>query len=112
VISAPWTAASQNGQQVLAKRFARKGDDKFADVTWSMNHDLPRIHGAGSWIACRLEDLLDGGDHEIVVGLVHHAEQEARQPLLYQQGTFMTVYRTGSRTTSSVAPRAPAARAS
>jgi flavin reductase (DIM6/NTAB) family NADH-FMN oxidoreductase RutF len=81
----------EHGQQALATRFARKGDDKFAGVAWSMDHDLPRIHGAGSWIACRLEDLLNGGDHAIVVGLVEHAEQDARQPLLYQQATFRTV---------------------
>lgn len=81
----------EHGQQALATCFARKGDAKFAGVAWSMDHGLPRIHGAGSWIACRLEDLLDGGDHAIVVGLVEHAEQDARQPLLYQQATFRTV---------------------
>jgi flavin reductase (DIM6/NTAB) family NADH-FMN oxidoreductase RutF len=81
----------EHGQQALATCFARKGDDEFAGVAWSMDHGLPRIHGAGSWIACRLEDLLDGGDHAIVVGLVEHAEQDARQPLLYQQATFRTV---------------------
>src|SRR5262245_41104543 len=80
----------EHSQQALATRFARKGDDKFAGVAWSMDHDLPRIHGAGSWIACRLEDLLDGGDHAIVVGLVEHADQDARQPLLYQRATFRT----------------------
>lgn len=81
----------EHGQQALATRFARNGDDRFAGVAWSVDHDLPRIHGAGSWIACRLEDLLDGGDHAIVVGLAEHAEQDARQPLLYQQATFRTV---------------------
>ena len=78
----------EHGQQALATRFATKHDNKFADVAWSMDHGLPRIHGAGSWIACQLENLLEGGDHEIVVGLVEHAEQRARNPLLYQHRTF------------------------
>lgn len=78
----------EHGQHALATRFATKHDDKFADVAWSMDHGLPRIHGAGSWIACQLENLLEGGDHEIVVGLVEHAEQRARNPLLYQHRTF------------------------
>lgn len=78
----------EHGQQALATRFAAKHDDRFADIAWSMDHGLPRIHGAGSWIACQLENLLEGGDHEIVVGLVEHAEQRARDPLLYQHCTF------------------------
>jgi flavin reductase (DIM6/NTAB) family NADH-FMN oxidoreductase RutF len=78
----------EHGQQALATRFATEHDNKFADVAWSMDHGLPRIHGAGSWIACQLENLLEGGDHEIVVGLVEHAEQRARNPLLYQHRTF------------------------
>ena len=53
----------ERGQGTLATRFARRGDDKFAGIAWSMDHDLPRIHGAGSWIACCLDDLLNGGDH-------------------------------------------------
>jgi flavin reductase (DIM6/NTAB) family NADH-FMN oxidoreductase RutF len=101
----------ENGQQALAKRFATKSEDKFAEVAWSIDHDLPRIHGGGSWIARRVEDLLRGGDHEIVVGLVEHAEQDARQPLLYQQGGFTTVRWTRSPTASSVAVPAPEARA-
>src|SRR5271156_6655442 len=38
------------GQQPLATAFARKGDDKFADVAWYMDHGAPRLAGKGQWL--------------------------------------------------------------
>jgi flavin reductase (DIM6/NTAB) family NADH-FMN oxidoreductase RutF len=81
----------EHEQQGLAKGFARKGNDKFADVRWSLDHGLPRIDGVGLWLACTLQELVDGGDHVIAVGLVQAAEHASRRPLLYQQRTFRTL---------------------
>jgi flavin reductase (DIM6/NTAB) family NADH-FMN oxidoreductase RutF len=81
----------EHDQQALAMGFARKGEDKFADVAWSLDAGLPRLHGAGLWLACTVHELVDGGDHVIVIGAVQSAEHEARSPLLYQQRTFGTL---------------------
>lgn len=78
-------------QQELALGFARKGDDKFADVAWSLDRGLPRLYGVGLWLACSVHELVEGGDHVIVVGRVDVAEHEARRPLLYQQRSFGTL---------------------
>ena len=75
----------------IATRFARKGADKFDDVPWELDTDLPRLEGIGSWIACRLHDLIDGGDHVIAVGFVEHAEASPAHPLLYRQRAFGTL---------------------
>jgi flavin reductase (DIM6/NTAB) family NADH-FMN oxidoreductase RutF len=81
------------GQDDIAARFARKGRDKFDGLAWDLDRGLPRVRGAATWLVCRLERLADGGDHEIVVGLVEHADARAHDPLLYQQRAFTTLVR-------------------
>lgn len=78
-------------QEAIATRFARKGADKFAGVPWGLDTDLPRLEGAASWIACRLHDLVDGGDHVIAVGFVEHAQASPSHPLVYGQRQFGTL---------------------
>ena len=80
-----------HGQEELATRFARKGVDKFDDVRWKLDTDLPRIEETASWIACRLHELVEGGDHVIAVGFVEHAEASPAHPLLYRQRAFGTL---------------------
>jgi flavin reductase (DIM6/NTAB) family NADH-FMN oxidoreductase RutF len=80
-------------QEQLATHFARKGADKFAEVPWTLDTDLPRLEGTSSWIACRLHDLVVGGDHMIAVGFVEHAEASPAHPLLYRQREFGTLNR-------------------
>jgi 3-hydroxy-9,10-secoandrosta-1,3,5(10)-triene-9,17-dione monooxygenase reductase component len=47
------------------------------------------IVGACAWIDCRIEATHDGGDHEIVIGAVHHLEAAGdREPLLFHCGSF------------------------
>jgi flavin reductase (DIM6/NTAB) family NADH-FMN oxidoreductase RutF len=80
-----------HGQEGVATGFARKGAYKFGpDVEWRLDRGLPRIDGVACWLACRLEQLLDGGDHLIAVGLVEHAETLTADPLLYRQRAFGT----------------------
>jgi flavin reductase (DIM6/NTAB) family NADH-FMN oxidoreductase RutF len=79
------------GQQELALYFARTGTEKFEDVPWTLEHGVPRLAGAASWIMCRLEDLLPGGDHLIAVGHVVHAEARDTEPLLYRGRAFGTL---------------------
>jgi flavin reductase (DIM6/NTAB) family NADH-FMN oxidoreductase RutF len=86
-----------HGQEELATRFARKGHDKFADVRWELDRDVPRLDETASWIACRLHELVEGGDHVIAVGFVEHAEASPAAPLLYRQREFGTLARRASR---------------
>jgi flavin reductase (DIM6/NTAB) family NADH-FMN oxidoreductase RutF len=80
-----------NGQQDLARNFARKGADKFDGTGWALEHGLPRLDGAAGWVVCRLEDLLPGGDHLIAVGHVVHADTRDAEPLLYRRRGFGTL---------------------
>jgi flavin reductase (DIM6/NTAB) family NADH-FMN oxidoreductase RutF len=82
-----------DGQQDLAVNFARKGADKFDGVEWELDRGVPRIAGAATWLVCKLEQLHDGGDHLIAVGLVEHAESGPGNPLLYRYREFGTMGR-------------------
>jgi flavin reductase (DIM6/NTAB) family NADH-FMN oxidoreductase RutF len=77
-------------QSRMAVAFASKGPDKFAAVPFEMQDGSPRITGVTGWLACELTDLLDGGDHLIVVGTVVTAERLTGTPLTYMGRTFGT----------------------
>ncbi|KAF0960865.1 MULTISPECIES: flavin reductase family protein [unclassified Rhodococcus (in: high G+C Gram-positive bacteria)] len=78
-------------QQVIALKFAKKGGiGKFQGVRWDVEHDLPRIAGAAGWIACHVEQLVEGGDHVVVLGNVVAAENNYSEPLTYHRRVFGT----------------------
>jgi flavin reductase (DIM6/NTAB) family NADH-FMN oxidoreductase RutF len=74
----------------LALRFARRDDDRFAQVQWGPSRGLPRLDGAAGWAACDLRQVVEGGDHLLLVALVTHAESTQRSPLVYGHRTFGT----------------------
>lgn len=78
-------------QQDAALRFATKGDDKFDDFEWTQQGSLPRLGGSAIWLSCRLDSILPGGDHEILVGEVREVETDtAAPPLTYHGRRFGT----------------------
>ena len=48
----------------------------------------PIIDGCLSWFDCTVEDLLPGGDHEILVGRVVAAGGRTGEPLVYWAGGY------------------------
>jgi flavin reductase (DIM6/NTAB) family NADH-FMN oxidoreductase RutF len=76
-------------QEELARQFATRGADKFnhAAVTYD-GRGLPHICGALTRLVCAPVDLLDGGDHSILVGRVEHAPVTGGRPLLYFNRDF------------------------
>lgn len=70
--------------------FASKAEDKFAGVEWRAEATgAPVLDGAIAWIDCELHAIHDGGDHEIVVGLVKALDTGAGNgPLLFFQGGY------------------------
>jgi flavin reductase (DIM6/NTAB) family NADH-FMN oxidoreductase RutF len=77
-------------QAPLALAFARKGADKFAGVGWEVDGGAPRLTGSSGWLACTVAQLVEGGDHVIVLGEVQRAETTAGPPLTYHARTFGT----------------------
>lgn len=92
------TAAGRFGVNVLghtqgdvALEFARRGAvDRFAEVSWHLDHGLPRLDAAPGWLACDLTSVVEGGDHLLLLGTVTHARATAAAPLVYGYRAFGT----------------------
>jgi flavin reductase (DIM6/NTAB) family NADH-FMN oxidoreductase RutF len=80
------------GQEELARLFASKTPEreKFADVPHTVHDGIPVIEDALAWVGCRLEQLIDGGDHTIGIGAVEAAEAGHGEPLLWFRGAYRT----------------------
>jgi flavin reductase (DIM6/NTAB) family NADH-FMN oxidoreductase RutF len=80
------------GQEDLARLFASKEpeDAKFAGVPHTVYDGLPVLEGTIAWVGCRLERLVDGGDHTIGIGAVESAEAGDGRPLLWFRGDYRT----------------------
>jgi flavin reductase (DIM6/NTAB) family NADH-FMN oxidoreductase RutF len=80
-------------QQQVADYFATRGRTSepagFATVaTVARQTGAPIIDGCLSWFDCTVEDLLPGGDHEILVGRVAAAGGRTGEPLVYWAGGY------------------------
>jgi flavin reductase (DIM6/NTAB) family NADH-FMN oxidoreductase RutF len=79
------------GQEEIGLACARKGPEKFEAVAWRDECGLPRIEGAAGWLACDIRELLPGGDHVIVVGLVTACDTREADALVYHRRRFLHV---------------------
>jgi flavin reductase (DIM6/NTAB) family NADH-FMN oxidoreductase RutF len=79
-------------QRELSARFARSGDLASWDgVSFEPGSTgVPRLDGVLATLECTLEELLAGGDHEIVVGRVREVavSDGTLEPLLHWRGDY------------------------
>jgi flavin reductase (DIM6/NTAB) family NADH-FMN oxidoreductase RutF len=80
-------------QQDVGLACGRKGEDKMAGLDWCDEDGLPRIADTVAWLACDVEQLLPGGDHEIVVGLVTDCDTSDAGALIFHRRSFHRVAR-------------------
>jgi flavin reductase (DIM6/NTAB) family NADH-FMN oxidoreductase RutF len=78
------------GQDGLAVRFAQRGADRFGSAPWCIDHGLPQLLDAASWMACDLARAVEGGDHLLLLGLVTRASRTEAAPLVYGHRVFGT----------------------
>jgi len=78
-----------SGQEDLSNRFARRGEDKFADLTLERGPgDIPLLDGCAARFKCRTAYRYEGGDHDIIVGEVLEFDHFDRKPLLFHRGKY------------------------
>jgi Conserved protein/domain typically associated with flavoprotein oxygenases, DIM6/NTAB family len=83
----------------LSTRFASQHPDKFAGVSWQRSEllGLPLLEPTVAYAECGLHDLVDAGDHRIVLGrVVGGRAMVDRDPLGYWRGGYVGVVRIGS----------------
>lgn len=73
----------------LCRRFAAKGTDRFAGVSWEQRPSGPAFTDAVAWVECRIRQEHEAGDHVIVVGEVTDlAVGGSTDPLIFFKGGF------------------------
>ncbi|MEN0087193.1 MAG: flavin reductase family protein [Pseudomonadota bacterium] len=83
------------GEEQIAQRFAGadddKVDDRFTDIALHPESaDVPLIAGA-TVLLCKLDRLVDGNTHRIVIGSVTMAQRSSNAPLLYMAGDYQAL---------------------
>ncbi|MEV6964040.1 flavin reductase family protein [Hamadaea sp. NPDC051192] len=78
------------GQQHLARTFATKGIDRFADDTiWTPGaYGMPLLRGVLATLVCEVAARVPAGDHAIVLGRPVLAQHGDGEPLLYHDGGY------------------------
>jgi flavin reductase (DIM6/NTAB) family NADH-FMN oxidoreductase RutF len=80
----------RDDQGDVARAFADARSDRFLEVGHRTGRNgIPLLAGAIAHIECDRYAVADGGDHAIVVGLVHALDVAQGLPLLYSQGVFL-----------------------
>lgn len=76
-------------QQFASNLFAAMADDRFEQVDWSIAQTgAPLIDGALARIDCITEQVIEGGDHVILLGRVVDIAVSHGDPLVYYGGGY------------------------
>lgn len=82
------------GQESVARVFADRGADRFAQVHWQPGRNgAPALQGVLARIEADVVDELEAGDHTIVVAEpTDFWSSQDRGPLLYYRGVFKSAH--------------------
>lgn len=90
----PWIAIHvlRQGQEAVARGFARKDADKFAEVDVDPTSGVggvPLLPGSLATLECVVTDRVDAGDHRILIAEVRRADGDHQaEPLIYYHRAF------------------------
>jgi len=76
----------------LSNKFARSKDDKYANVDFELGAgNVPLLKECSAVFECERFNIIEGGDHWIILGRVVNFQDNGRSPLLYHQGAYSSV---------------------
>jgi flavin reductase (DIM6/NTAB) family NADH-FMN oxidoreductase RutF len=79
-------------QKSVSGLFASRAPDKFDQCVWTPGPaDLPLIDGALAQFTCASHQIIDAGDHLILIGRVDHFTTAEGQPLGYFRGNYFSI---------------------
>lgn len=77
-------------QKDVSALFASKSPDKFAGADWHLGPaGSPVISGAAAWFDCSRHEVVEAGDHVIVIGRVEGFGSADAAPLGYCRGAYV-----------------------
>lgn len=71
------------GQGEAARAFASRSDDKYRELEWEWDGEVPRLAGVVSYLRCRRSAVFDRYDHSILIGDVLDGHHAGGEPLLW-----------------------------
>jgi flavin reductase ActVB len=71
-----------------ARTFADHNADKFRDVRWTWDDDVPRLLGGQVYLRCSVAATFHHGDHTVVIGEVIGGRVTELDPLVYYGRRF------------------------
>jgi len=84
-------------QKDVSNTFARPVEDRFAAVYWRRGPvGSPLIAGVSAWFDCHVHQLVEAGDHMILIGRVGAFEATQAPGLGYYRGGYFTPGQTGA----------------
>ena len=79
-------------QEELSTRFATKGIEKFAGLSYSLGElGVALLEGALAHFECTVAHAYEGGDHTIYVGEIQRLVTAPGDPLLFYQGKYRSL---------------------
>ncbi len=85
------------GQKEVSNTFARPVEDRFSTVYWRNGPvGAPLIAGVSAWFDCTMEQVVEAGDHAILIGRVGGFEAGQSAGLGYYRGSYFTPVQTGA----------------
>ena len=82
----------QEEQKELSTWFSRSGHDRFSGIAWSAGETgAPLLQGMLATIECEVTQMIEAGDHVIVIGAALHATWREGQPLVYFNSSYQSL---------------------
>lgn len=82
--------AEEDKEQTL--RFAQPIDDKFEGVSWRRGwRDVPVLDNALASLECDVKQMIECGDHHIILGSVRAIDSRDGDPLVFFKGQFSSL---------------------
>jgi len=79
-------------QEDLSRMFAKKDAERPSSIYFEGKSGMPLLKSALAIMECETVKIYEGGDHQIFLGEVQHAEvMQQDHPLLYFRGKYRTV---------------------
>lgn len=79
------------GQKDISNTFARPVADRFAGIDWQPGpHGAPILPGVAAWFDCALHQIIEAGDHAILLGRIEAFHATPAPGLGYYRGTYFT----------------------
>ena len=71
-------------QESVARAFSLPGHKPFEETKHRAGvNEAPLLEGAIAWLECRVQNTVDAGDHDIIIGEVLHCDASEGSPLVY-----------------------------